>query len=108
MTDLTELNKLEKYLKQNGIQYDRFDTDKTFDANGMLIKIERHQIFVPCEDESEWDVICHPGSYGYEEGLLEIYGSLVTEKDGDSVVGHLTADDVIKRIDKGEKTNGER
>lgn len=106
MTDLTELNKLEKYLKQNGIQYERIDSEKTYDANGMLIKLERHQIFVPCEDESEWDAICQPGSYGYEEGLLEIYGSLVTEEDGDSVVGHMTAEEVIKRIEKEKITNG--
>ena len=102
MTDLTELNKLEKYLKQNGIQYERIDSEKTYDANGMLIKLERHQICVPSEDEDrrEWDAICQYGSYGCEEGLLEIMGSIVNEEDCDSVVGYLTADDVIKRIEK--------
>lgn len=102
MTDLTELNKLEKYLKQNSIQYERIDTDKTFDANGFLYTLERHQICVPVEDDElrEWDAICQYGSYGYEEGLLEIMGSIVHEEDCDSVVGYLTADDVIKRIEK--------
>lgn len=46
-----------------------------------------------------WDAICHYGSYGYEDGLLEIYGELVTEDDDDSVVGYLTAADVVKRVE---------
>lgn len=101
MTNLTELNRLEDYLKQNGIQYERFDVDKTYDANGLIYRLERHQICVPVEDDDlrEWDAICQYGSYGYEEGLLEIMGSIVSESDGDSVVGYLTADDVIKRIE---------
>ncbi len=103
MVDLTEMNKLESYLKERHIQYERIDTDRVLDAKGLIVRLERHQICVPSAHGSnrEWDVICHYGSYGYEAGLLEIYGTLVNEKaDGDSVVGYLTADDVIKRIEK--------
>ena len=103
--DLTELNKLEEYLKNHGIHYVRFDNDDVFDNEfpTLKVKCDRHQIIVPCDDinKREWDVICQFGSYGYEEGLLEIYGQLVDEKeDGDTVAGWLTADDVIKRIER--------
>lgn len=101
MTDLTELNKLEEYLKSHSIQYERIDQDRIYDQ-GYLMELERHQICVPVEesDRREWDAICQWGSYGYEEGLLEIMGSIVCKEDGDSVAGWLTAEDVIKRIEK--------
>ncbi len=102
MTDLTEMNKLEQYLKSKGIPYERIDEDQILDLHGHVIKLDRHQICVPVKDnkQREWDAICHYGSYGYEEGLLEIMGSIVHESDGDSVVGYLTAQDVIKRIEE--------
>jgi len=87
---MSELDKLEKHLKDNGYGYSRIDEDGIWG---------RHQIIVRGQDgEVSWDAICHRGSYGFEQGLLEIYGSIVTEEDGDSVVGWLTAEDVIKRI----------
>lgn len=103
--DLTELNKLEAYLKKHDIPYERFDDDDVFDSvlPTLKVKCDRHQIIVPCADPNkrEWDAICQFGSYGNEEGLLEIYGHLVDEKaDGDTVAGWLTADDVIKRIER--------
>ena len=89
--DLTEMNKLEEYLKAHGIEYKRRDTEETPD------ELDWHQIIV----HDQWDAICHYGSYGCEQGLLEIMGALVDiEKDGDSVVGWLTADDVIARIER--------
>ena len=88
---MSELDKLEQYLKDKGIRYKRIEQNT--DTWG------RHQINVyDSEGNILWDAICHRGSYGFEEGLLEIYGKIVTEEDGDSVVGWLTADDVIKRI----------
>lgn len=90
-TDLTELNKLELYLKAKGITYKREDNDRNPDF---------HQIVVFENGERKWDAVCHYGSYGHMEGLLEIMGTIVDpEKDGDSVAGNLTADDVIKRIE---------
>lgn len=96
---MSELDKLEKYLKEHNIPYERKDDES--DPHFNL-----HQIMIPGFGRPyEWDAICHRGSYGYEQGLLEIYGNLVDyETDGDSVVGWLTADDVIKRIEG--KTNG--
>ena len=92
---MSELDKLEQYLKDKKISYKR--EDRPADEFGFNF----HKISVPDDgDDYQWDAICHRGSYGYEQGLLEIYGSIVDEdKDGDSVVGWLTADDVIKRIE---------
>jgi hypothetical protein len=54
----------------------------------------------------EWDngvcsVIEHDGSYGHDEDLLEICGLLTDEElEFDRVCGHLTANEVFKRIEK--------
>lgn len=109
---MTELDKLEQYLKDNNIPYDREDRDAIYDNNGYEVLREFHQICVPSAYAAKrsvpgsWDAVCHKGSYGYELGLLEIYGSLVDEKkDGDSVAGWLTAEDVITRIER--RSNGQ-
>lgn len=91
--NLTQLDKLEEYLKESGFKYERIDTKDT------------HQINVPNSKDKEWDAICHYGSYGYKEGLLEIYGSIVPEDIGDTVEGYLTAEDVVNRMDEYEKKN---
>jgi hypothetical protein len=91
---MNELDKLEQYLKDKGIEYKRIDENTN--------KYGRHQINVFGSDGNKaWDAICHYGSYGFEQGLLEIYGTLVDEeKDSDCVVGWLTAEDIIKRIEQ--------
>lgn len=102
MRDLKELDKLEKYLIEHRIEYNRYDVNRKLEATtGLVIEMDRHQICVPDEGERcKWDVICQKWSYGYELGLLEIYGEIVDEeKDGDTVVGYLTAEDVIKRLE---------
>ena len=91
--DLTELNKLERYLKEKGIPYERIDEEETEKVP------ERHQIMSPCRANWEWDAVCQFGSYGWQEGLLETMGILVAPDYGDSVEGHLTADEMIKRIE---------
>ena len=59
--------------------------------------------------EGKWteaDIICKPGSYGYEDGLFEIKGiDLMTPEEcaEDDVVGYLTMEDVITRIVKAYK-----
>lgn len=97
----SELDKLEEYLINHRITFERIDEDMVCDENRRSIKMDRHQICVPEEGKNcRWDAICHTGSYGCELGLLEIYGELVDEQDdGDSAVGFLTAEDVIKRIE---------
>lgn len=104
MTDLTELNKLEKYLWEKHIPYERIDQAQILDQYGIARQLERHQICVPDANYPlSWDVICNWGSYGYEEGLLELSGDLVDyKKDGDTVVGWLTAAEVIGMIEAKE------
>lgn len=95
---MSELDKLELYLIEAGYKhYERIDEEHLF--------VSQHQIIVYDENGKRlWDAICHRGSYGYENGLLEIYGNIVDEKkDGDEVVGWLTADDVIARIERNNE-----
>lgn len=85
---MNELDKLEVMLKANGIAYEKCR------LNGGW------QICVPNRETKEWDVVCHPFSYGHEQGLLELMGdSMLTydEDRYDSVVGYLEAEDVIYR-----------
>ena len=44
----------------------------------------------------DWDAICHSGSYGHENGLIEVMGLPQCE---DDVIGYLTAEEVLKMID---------
>lgn len=99
---MTELDKLEAYLKKSGIVYRRIeDQHRAFCEHYEGFVRERHQIIVyDRRGRRQWDAICQWGSYGYEEGLLEIYGSIVDrKKDGDDVVGYLTAREVIARAE---------
>ncbi len=90
---MSELDKLELWLKKNGYTYERIEENWDYG---------RHQIVVNKDTEKQWDAICQKGSYGYAEGLLEIYGYIVTEEDGDTVVGWLNADAVINRVRQKE------
>ena len=93
---MTELDKLEEYLKEKGIEYERIDNHPDF-QNGNW-----HQICVPCYEQEfrQWDAVCHAGSYGYEQGLLEIMGIICPDHD---VLGFLTAEAVIRRIEFTQK-----
>lgn len=104
--NLTEMNKLEMYLDSKKIRYERTDTEKRYNMGDFEYDYDIHQIIVgrKSENEWDWDAICQRGSYGCEEGYLEIMGTLVNPKtDGDSVVGWLTAEDVIARIEAKEE-----
>ena len=98
---MTELDKLEAYLKDKGIPYTREDHRPVFLSAGITAP-DFHQIIVYDRDGNRlWDAICHYGSYGYKQGLIEIMGDTVVDvkRDRDTVVGWLTADDVIGRIE---------
>ena len=94
---MSEIDKLEEYLKEVGANYTRIDQDEKRDEDGRIMQTEAHQIIVFDEkDKRQWDAICCFGSYGYEHGLLEVMGKIV-EKSGD-VVGWLTAEEIIKAL----------
>lgn len=86
-----EMRKLEIYLDDNGFYYMRIKSPTL----NQLVAVNEN-------GEKLWDVICNKWSYGYEQGLLELSGSLVTDddiaKNGDTVVGYLTATEMIDRI----------
>ena len=47
----------------------------------------------------EWDAVLFPGSYGSEQGLIEICGSIVQNNDDDDdVEGYLTAEEILNRV----------
>lgn len=96
---MSEMDKLEKYLILKGYRYRRIEEINISEIMGE--DIGRKQIIVYKNGKRSWDAICHYGSYGYKEGLLEIMGSIVdVKKDGDSVVGWLTAQDIINRLEE--------
>lgn len=91
---MEELKKLWEYLTThhyNCVWYYYEYKDKPF----------RNQIIVYEDSEykiRKWDAVCHYGTYGYENGLLEIYGEIVHPLlDDDNVVGFLTADEIINK-----------
>lgn len=106
---MTEMDKLVEYLDKSGANYERIkETSIMTFPDGNDIDVGRNQVIV-YDDEGcyKWDAICHYGSYGHER-LLKIYGDIVDEgKDGDSVVGWLTAKDVIERVKEQELTANE-
>lgn len=78
--NLDEMMKLVIGLDKKGLQ---------FTAHTMLGGIQ-----IICND---WDAICHCGSYGHEQGLIEVAGSIV-KIDNDDVEGCLTADEILARL----------
>lgn len=97
---MTEIDKLEEYLKEVGAKYERTDTEEKRDEIGRIEALDWHQIIVFDDNGKRlWDAICHRGSYGWEQGLLEVMGKIV-EKIGD-VVGWLTAEMIIEALKRG-------
>lgn len=94
---MSELDKLTKYLKDNHYRYVRID-EPPVKVNEYLTMDRRQVIVYDSNGKTQWDAICHRGSYGYEDGLLEIMGSITNE----DVEGWLTANDIIARLEKAD------
>lgn len=93
---MSELDKLTEYLRAHHYRYTRIDKSMPKRDNSIGIAIDRHQVIVYDMSGKElWDAVCHYGSYGYDEGLLEIMGTIAN---GD-VEGWLTADEIILRLE---------
>lgn len=64
-------------------------------------------IWYPSQINEVSDAICHSGSYGRNDGLLEIMGLVDEEAVGDEVEGWLTAEEVFERWSRHwAETNG--
>ncbi len=89
----TEILKLDKMLTDANIPHtlDRF--------------LDGWQVIYPNEEKRVADAIQHCGSYGNAENLLEIMGLVKPEETSDSVLGHLTAEDVFSRMSEHYKAH---
>lgn len=99
MRDLKELDKLQEYLQKNHYNFLRKDIFRD--------PCDVHQIIVFDENEKrDWDAISHYGSFGADQGLLEIMGRRLVRIKNSEVEGWLTAQDIIDRLE--EKDNGDK
>ena len=62
------------------------------------LKILYDGLQILCND---WDAVCHSGSYGHEDGLIEVMG--LGRDEEDDVIGYLTAEDVLDLIENEGK-----
>ena len=77
----TEMMKLAFGLYDRGIE---FKAKSFFDGIQFII------------GDWDWDAICHSGSYGHEDGLIEVMGLPQCQ---DDVIGYLTAEEVLNMVD---------
>ena len=77
-----EMMKLAFGLRDRGIE---FSVKSFFDGIQIVV------------GDFDWDAICHSGSYGHENGLIEVMGLPQCQ---DDVIGYLTAEDVLKMVDE--------
>lgn len=105
--DMAELYALRDWLQENGADFEFIDTptiyvyDESHPGEPFAIQqIGQHQVIVFDQINGKrmrrWDAICHRGSYGYENGLLEVMGCIVPEGTPGNVQGFLTAAQVIE------------
>lgn len=87
----TEILKLDKMLTDANIPH---TLDRFLDGWQVIYCVNGNRIA---------DAIQHYGSYGNTENLLEIMGLVKPEETEDSVLGHLTAEDVFKRMSEHYK-----
>ena len=106
---MIEILKLKQMLEEANIPFEFTDDKNNYKEiettnNLALIKAAEelansYQIIIYKNGEILCDVIYGYGSYGYEDGLLEIKGGLTLEEyENLSVLGYLTAEEVFKRF----------
>lgn len=78
----TEMMKLAFGLYDRGIE---FKAKSFFDGIQFII------------GDWDWDAVCHSGSYGHENGLIEVMGLPQCQ---DDVIGYLTAEEVLNMVDE--------
>lgn len=81
--NMTEMNKLVVLLAKAGVPFEI----NAFDFLGK----PTFQICCPSIKEKKVDAICHEGSYGHHDGLIEIMSDYEID-----VIGWLTAEEAFK------------
>lgn len=82
--DLTEIDKLQKYLHEHNIFNERIPIS----VDGIK---EQIVVYSPTNGRRIWDVVIGLGTYGSRAGLLELMW-----EDSGEVIGYLTAEGVIR------------
>lgn len=112
MHNYTEFDKLVKMLDDAKIPYERDDDNPDHEyyilSGNSPVKRIKYGKFPGKEIGCICSVICGYGTYGGDEGLLEIMGLLTpNEEENDDVAGWLSADDVFNRIKNHYDSNKE-
>ena len=102
---MLEIFRLKQMLEEVNIPFEWKDDVFKIKEKGLVghFGFERmypaYQIVIYRDDERLCDAIFHYGSYGRDDGLLEIMGGLTKEEEeNDNVLGYLTAEEVFKRF----------
>jgi hypothetical protein len=66
-----------------------------FQVTNQVLWNDAPQICIPSEEEKKIDFVCHEGSYGGNEGLLEVYFPEIED-----VVGYLTGVKALAIVDE--------
>ena len=83
---MSEMEKLITALVKNDIPFE------------LACPYEALQVFYPNKEGNVGDVICHKGSFGYEQGLLEVRGLTDNLCGFGDVEGWLSSEEVFNRI----------
>lgn len=66
--------------------------------DGKQINVYSQNEIDDTQKEFLWDAVIHYFSYGHEDGLLEVYGTIVSEfTSDDTVCGWLKADKILSK-----------
>ena len=105
---MNELDKLREMLKEAEIPYEDYqelrleeeDLIYWLKHSGENGKYKRNQIIYGRYSKSDWlfDAVCQGGSYGSKESLVESYGDLGVDTEGNPMV--LTAEQAFEIIKK--------
>lgn len=99
---LSELNKVHQYLITNKISCERYDIfDNTMEFHQIKVYDNNTLASVTTQAyvKADWDVIVDE-----RNGRLQLYGSIVSKVDNKhDVISSLTAEDVIKLVEKEGK-----
>lgn len=93
--DFTQFNKLVIGLTQKGYV---FTVQNAYNGRQVIV-YEQYTDTDGVHLIRQWDAVIHGGSYGHEDGLLEIYGTIVEKfTQDDEVLGRLTAIEILNKL----------
>lgn len=93
---MTELDNYAQMLDEAGIEYERITEYNPFDITVMLF----NQVLVRGIGDSRFSAVCHHGSYGFEDGLIEVW-----DYGNEDPVGFLTAEDAFALLEDWRQLN---